>query len=428
MRERMTETDLAIVGAGSAGAALAGRAARAGMRVVVLERRSLEEAGARWVNGVARWMFDAAGVAPPGDDERVGREGAFHLVAGRAAAARIVVRDHDVVAVDMRRLVARLQRDAREAGADLRGGVTVHGLENAVLRTGAGDIRARYYVDASGLTGARILEQPLVPPADICAAAQEMRRVNDVRAARAWFERHEVAPGDGLCFAAVAGGYSILNVRLDGDAVSILTGSIPALGHPSGARLLADFAAEQPWVGETMFGGARTLPLRRPYDALASGRVALLGDAACQVFSAHGSGVGIGLIAARILADALASGAGPDRYAVSFHRQWGGLLAGYDIFRRFSQTMDAGDLALLMRAGLLDEEGARAGLSQRLPALTRSLLVGRMVGAARAPVAATRFLGTLARMGAAEALFASYPAARPRRRAWSRMIARVIGE
>lgn len=209
--------------------------------------------------------------------------------------------------------------------------------------------------------------------------------------------------------------------------MSILTGSIPALGHPSGARILAEFVAEQPWIGETLFGGSRTLPLRRPYDAIAGGQVALLGDAACQVFSAHGSGVGIGLIAARMLGDALARGAGVERYAVTFHRRWGGLLAGYDIFRRFSQTMDASNLALLMRAGLLDEEGVRAGLSQRLPALTPSLLVGRLAGAARAPAAASRFLRTLARMGAAEALFRVCPEAPPARAAWSRIVGQVIG-
>jgi len=424
----VTNVDLAIVGAGSAGAALALHAARAGMRVVVLERRALDDAGARWVNGVARWMFDEAGIAAPQGDERVGDERAFHLVAGRDAAARVVVRDHDVEGVDMRRLVARLHADALGAGAELRGDVNVQGLENGVLRTGAGDVRARYYVDASGLAGPRLLRQPRVPAVDICAAAQEMRRVRDLPAARAWFERHEVAPGDALCFTAVAGGYSILNVRLDGDELSILTGSIPALGYPSGARILADFAAEQPWVGATIFGGARTLPLRRPYDALAGGCVALLGDAACQVFSAHGSGVGIGLIAARMLADALASGAGPDRYAVRFHRRWGGLLAGYDVFRRFSQTLTARDVAHLIRAGLLDEEGARAGLSQRLPPLTRSLVMGRLVGAARAPAAAVRFAGVLARMAAVQGLFAGYPGWVPGRGTWERAVARATGE
>ena len=354
--------DLAIVGAGSAGAALAGHAARAGMRVVVLDRRPLDDAGARWVNGVARWMFDEAGIAPPQGDERVGDERAFHLVAGRDCAARVVVRDHDVEGVDMRRLVARLQADARGAGAELRGDVNVHGLESSVLRTGAGDVRARYYVDASGLAGPRLLRQPRVPAVNICAAAQEMRRVRDLPAARAWFERHEVAPGDALCFTAVAGGYSILNVRLDGDEVSILTGSIPALGYPSGARILADFAAEQPWVGDTIFGGARTLPLRRPYDALAGGCVALLGDAACQVFSAHGSGVGIGLIAARMLADTLASGAGPDSVRGALPAPVGRAARG---LRRLPPVLADDDGA---RRRALDSRGlARRGRGARRP-------------------------------------------------------------
>jgi flavin-dependent dehydrogenase len=420
--------DLAIVGAGSAGAALAAHTARAGMKVVLLDRRSLDDAGARWVNGVARWMFDEAGVARPGPGERVGHEQAMHLAAGRDAAARVVIRHHDVENVDMRQLVARLQRDATEAGAELRGGVHVHGLEGDALRTSAGEIRAKTFVDASGLAGPRLLDQPRVAATDVCAAAHEMRRVRDVAGARAWFQRHEVRPGDALCFTGIAGGYSVLNVRVDDDLVSILTGSLPALGFPSGARILADFAAEQPWVGETVFGGSRSIPLRRPYDVLASDRVALLGDAACQVFTAHGSGVGIGLVAAKMLADALVQGRGPRDYAVAFHRRWGGLLTAYDVFRRFSQTMSAGDIARLMRAGLLDEEGARAGMSQRLPELTRTMLMGRVRGAVRAPAMARRFLGVLARMGVTQVLSAQYPSSRPARRVWSRAVSRVTGD
>ena len=64
------------------------------------------------------------------------------------------------------------------------------------------------------------------------------------------------------------------------------------------------------------FGGQRAIPLGRPHDTLASDRVALVGDAARQVFSAHGSGIGAGMVAARMLVDAIVRGAGPAEYAV----------------------------------------------------------------------------------------------------------------
>src|SRR5690606_38217140 len=144
-----------------------------------------------------------------------------------------------------------------------------------------------------------------------------------------FFERHDTPLGHVLCFSGVAGGYSIVNLRCDGRTVGLLTGSIPGEGHPSGRALLDAFAADNPWVGEVVQGGARALPLSRPDDLLARGSVALVGDAARQVFSAHGSGIGIGLVAARLLADTLAQGRTPRDYAVAFQRRWGGLLAGF---------------------------------------------------------------------------------------------------
>jgi len=360
--------DLAVVGAGTAGAALAVHAARAGMRVVCVERRPLGEAGARWVNGVPRWMFEEAGVDEPRGDERLGYGHPFHLVAG-SGPDRVVVREHDVLDVDMRLLVARLQHDAIEAGADLRGGVTVRGLEAGALATSAGPLRARWFVDASGLAGARLLDQPRLHPTDVCTAAQQVRVVRDPAGARAFLDRHGVEPRATLCFTSIAGGYSIVNVRVDGDHVSLLTGSIPALGNPSGARLLASFVEDNRWIGDVVFGGARAIPLRRP-SVLARGDVALLGDAGSQVFSAHGSGIGVGLVAARQLADALTRGAGPHGYARAFRRRWGMLLASYDLFRRLSQRLSARQVSWMMRAGVLNETSVRTALEQRLPTAT----------------------------------------------------------
>jgi flavin-dependent dehydrogenase len=357
--------DLAIVGAGTAGAALALHAARAGMRVVCVDRRPLDGAGARWVNGVPRWMFDEAGLDQPQGQECVGQGHPFHLVAGRGPT-RVVVRKHDVLDVDMRLLVARLQHGARDAGADLRGDVTVHGLEGATLSTSAGALQARFFVDASGLAGARLLGQDRTPASDLCTAAQEVRVLRDPAGARAFLHQQGVEEGDTLCFTSIAGGFSIVNVRVEGDRVSLLTGSIPVGDHPSGSRLLASFVAEQPWIGEVIFGGARAIPLRLPRQ-LARGPVALLGDAGSQVFSAHGSGIGVGLVAARQLADALSRGEGPEGYARAFQRRFGLLLRTYDVLRRFSQRIGAREVGWMMRTGLMNEKSVRMALEQRLP-------------------------------------------------------------
>ncbi len=404
------KADVAIVGAGTAGAALALLLAKRGCRVVCVERKPLDEAGARWVNGVPAWMFDEAGIQRPEGQELRGASHAFHLVAGWGPT-RVTVHDHDVMDVDMRALVARLQTAAQGLGTQFLAPARVTRLDGTRLETTAGPVEAEYVVDASGLAGARLLGAPRLGKRDVCVAAQEVRRVTDPAAADAFFARHSVLPGDTLCFSSVAGGYSIVNVRLDPDGVSLLTGSIPGEGQPSGRALLEQFVSEQSWIGETIFGGARAIPLGRAWPELSRGRVAVLGDAALQVFSAHGSGIGAGLVAARLLAEAiLREGEDLFSYSVAWHRRYGRNLAVYDVFRRFSQSLTSHEVERLMHAGLIDESTARAALVQRLPKLRASEAVTR----ARALIREGNLALRIGRAAARAALVAGHQATYPR--------------
>lgn len=400
--------DVIIVGTGTAGAAAALACAKRGLSVLAVDRRPLDLAGARWVNGVASWMFGEAEVALPEGDELVGGGHSFHMVAGWGPR-RVVMRDHGVLEVDMRKLVARLQREAEAAGARFLGEVSVTAFDGKQLETSSGPLRGKYFVDASGLSGAGLLHQPAVGRHDLCAAAQEVRHVKDLEAARDFFASHGTPEGDTLCFTGIAGGYSIINLRLEGETIGLLTGSIPAEGHPSGRELLDRFVEDHAFIGERIFGGSRAIPLRRPYERLGRDNVALLGDAACQVFSAHGSGIGIGLIAARMLAEALSDGRGPHGYAVAFHRRYGALLATYELFRRLSQTLAVEDIEAMMEAGLMDEGTIGAGLGQRLPKVTPELALSKLKASAKAPRLALRLGAALGRASLAGALYSQCP-------------------
>lgn len=421
------EVDVAIVGAGTAGAGVAWQCAKRGMRVLCVDARPLEGAGARWVNGVAVRQFDLAGVPRPVAPELRGIGRAFHLLAGWGPT-RLCFDASAIAEVDMRHLVARLQTLAREAGAELRGETRASAVTGSVLHLGSERVRAACIVDASGLAGARLAPTPRVRRRHICAAGQAVHALTDVAAARAFFEGHGVAEGETLCFTGIAGGYSIVNLRYEGDHLAILTGSIPGDGHPSGRALLDRFVAEHPWVGRRQFGGARAIPIRRPFDRLAYGRLVVLGDAACQVFSAHGSGIGIGLIAGRLLAEALADGSGPNGYARRFQTEYGGLLAAYDVLRRHSQTLTVHDLEALVDAGLVDAAGSRAAIDQRWPTLDLASLPARLAGLARAPAQAASFAPVLARMAAVAGLYRAYPSHPLGRHAWSAAVARVVGD
>ncbi len=419
------QVDVAIAGAGSAGAAAAAFCAQAGLRVVCVDRQPLDRAGARWVNGVPAWCFRRAGLAlPRGDEARPGRP--VHVVAGYGPT-RVVVDRHDVLEVDMRQLVARLHGAARDFGASLIGEVRVRGAEQGLLRTDRGDIAAHWIVDASGFRGARLLDPPAVDDHDVCVAAQQIRRIADVARARAFFAAHRTPYGHALCFTGVAGGFSVLQVRCDRDRMGILAGTIPAAGHPGGPALIEEFVAEQPWIGEVVFGGARAIPLRRPFDRIATANLAALGDAACQVFPAHGSGVGFGLIAARLLAEALAEYRGPLAYAVDWQREYGGMLAAYDLFRRLSQDLTPGELERLM-GRLTTPDIARAAIDNQLPVIRPRNLPGLAIRAIRAPALALRFSQVAATMMLVRALYSRFPRDPKRLPAWSRRVARLFGD
>jgi menaquinone-9 beta-reductase len=440
--------DVAVVGAGATGAACAAFLAEAGFSVVCLERRALADAGARWVNGVPRAAFAAAGVAQPQAPEYLGGPSPFHLIVasralGGAARARerapgtsapaLTIRDHDVIHVDMRHLVARMQARAREAGVQLREHTAALGWDGEALATSAGPVHARWVVDASGLTGARLLGQPVVPPTELCAAAQAVFEIADRAGAAAFLDAASALPGEAVGVVGVAGGYSVLNIYVDHElaTVSVLTGSIPALGYPSGKAILDRFVAEHAWVGARQFGGAAAIPLRRPYDRIADERVALLGDAACQVFPAHGSGVGAGLMAARMLADTLSAGRPLREYEIAWQRRHGALLASFDALRRWTQSLDGDAVVRLFASGLAEPELMKAGLNQERPRLSPRALAQMAPTLARALRHDARFVGGLAAAGLrsrlVHALYAAYPRELAYLPSWSRAVDGLLG-
>ncbi|MBT3223566.1 MAG: hypothetical protein HN348_31225, partial [Proteobacteria bacterium] len=236
--------DVAVVGLGSAGAAAAALCAKRGLRVVALDSRPIDKAGACWTNGVPYWVFDTVGIARPVFPERHPGTGRFRMIAGWGPVGMHV---QGMTECDMPLLTQRLRHLAAKDGAKLMDRVRVLGLDGDVLRTSAGAIVAQCYVDASGLTGVKLLNQPRVPRTELCVAAQEVRELADYDLALEFLHQHGGTEGEALCFSGVEGGYSIVMVRIGHGQVGILTGSVPALGHLSGRLMLNRFVRQQPW-------------------------------------------------------------------------------------------------------------------------------------------------------------------------------------
>ncbi|MBK9034787.1 MAG: FAD-binding protein [Myxococcales bacterium] len=413
-----SSVDLIVVGAGTAGAATAAFAAERGLRVVCLDRRPLTGAGARWVNGVTRAALREAGIVP---DEGLAEPPRFHLV---SAHRRVTVPRHDIVDLDMRALVAQLQARAQAAGATLIGDVAVRGRDGVTVLTDAGPVRGRWIVDASGLAGAGLIANAAVAAEHLCVAAQGVYEVRDRAGAAAYFAARDIPLGEICARVGIAGGFSLLNVRVHpgGDTVGVLTGSIPALGHPGGKALRDEFVRAQPWIGPMIYGGGGAIPLRRPREELTDGKVILVGDTACQVFAAHGSGIGAGILAGKLVAETLAAGGTPFDYEVAWHRRWGGMFAAYDAVRRWNQHQTPDELDAVIARGVFDAELARAGLDQDLPRLSPRALATKLPAALR-----ERGVIELAtRTAAALALGRLFPRRGPARRAWSAAMQRLL--
>lgn len=459
---RDSRVDVVVVGAGPAGAHAAARMARAGLEVMLVDRNPRGGAGAQWLNGVTLWQFEAARCALPTGPELFAGEQPFTMLSPDGSA-RLHVESSPVLELDMRHLGERLAGEVSDAATGtLAWGQRAGALE--VDRSGravaldledleGGEkhrVSASLFVDATGLAAVLRKQHPLlselcpVPPAEhLCRASQELRDVDDPEGAQAFLAERGGRPEEALSYVGVAGGYSLLRAAIseDLDHVSLLTGSAAVDGQPSGRKILDTFVAEQPWIGDVRFGGSRTIPLRRPYAHLVAPGLALLGDAASQVYSAHGSGIGIGLIAASLLADAAIeahrSGQDPGSlealwpYPRRFHREYGGVLGASDLFRRFSQELTAAETTSLIREGLLNRSMVLDGLLQKPPKVQPRELPAQLRGMARVPRIARRLVPVLAKMPVIYAVARAYPSrpgldSRALAR-WDRAMARLVG-
>lgn len=446
--------DVVVVGAGSAGANAAAQLARRGRSVLLLERRPLARAGADWSNGIVKWQFDLAGVAMPSGDERTGEGRQRVQLRTPDDEPAVVIHDNPLLGVDMGRFTARLRADAVAAGVEIVdevGAVRVvesEGRVVAIETAGEGDRRLRaeaaLFVDASGWRGALRRQSsvlrpwcPPVRPDERCSASEARFAVADTDAARRQYEAWGAAPGDAVNVLGSAGGFSTRAITLSPDAseVRVLVGCLADGRFPMAPRMLDAVRADHKWIGEPLHVGTGIIPLRRPFSRFTAPGLALVGDAASQVFPAHGSGVGVGLVAGSTLAEAVGDADDPGaeavlwRYQVEFQRRMGADLAFYDGFRRHTSRIGTDGVRTLLRSGLLDAGLARDGLAQRRGAPSASALVQLAGGSIRAPRVALRLAVAVARSTAAAELARRYPPAPDldALQAWDHRIARLLG-
>lgn len=425
--------DVLVIGAGTAGAAAAAHLAEAGREVVLADRQPAEAAGACWVNAIPGWLFDEAAIPRPQPPE-LERDGTAHrsvLADGHGRFCDVVDPDPGLH-VHMAPLTRRLQRRAFDSGATFLQGrvtgvtLTAGRLDSVILATDDHQttLRPRLAIDASGAAATLRRRVPTLAdgcptplPTDMCLAAQYQHRITDPAGARAFLDTNRFAPEDNFTRTGIVGGYSILMLTVNEELteVGVLSGSIPADGVPSGRAIVDRFVAETPWVGERLTGGQAPIPLGQPHTHLTAPGVALVGNAANHVYALHGSGVGMGLVAARHLAEAAMVSDDPGDphalhgYAHGFLTTYGGRLAASDLFRRYSQTLDADEIAELLGSHIVGGPMLASGLTQRPFKGDLQSLVTILSGTLRHPWLALQVAPVALRMVTLQAAFADYP-------------------
>lgn len=431
--------DVVVVGAGPTGAHAAACMARAGLEVALVDRKPKGAAGAQWLNGVAFWMLDTAGVTRPASIQGC-ESGQIFSMEAPGASRRIRITDNPVCDLDMRELGLQLANEFENAGSahaywefDVADVHSSDGrIESVVIRSRSDRsllrLKARLFVDASGMSAVirqscDWLDEKCVNarPENICVAAQAVYEIDDIKGARSFLGRHRIESGEALGMLGFEGGFSLLRpeVDLNHRTVSILTGSIAKKEYRTGKQILEEFVASEPWIGNRLFGGSRAIPLRRPYAHLVAPGVALLGDSASQIYSTHGSGIGIGLLAARLLADVVgtAYARGDDigtleslwDYPKKFHRKYGGLLGASDAMRRFSQSLTPSETRSLFDEGVMTVGLARSALGQFTPSVVPGETLEQLRGLMNTLPLAARMLKVLGRFPAIYALASRYP-------------------
>lgn len=363
MREKARSIDVAVIGAGTGGCSAAIAAARAGLRVLIIEREAAADVGRKVCgNAVGLDAFDEAlsYVTPPTGPEIAASVEGGTLFFG-ATGTGIPVQTSGVV-VNRLLFGQRLLADALSAGAELLDRCSCVGWADRKAVTvrvkpddgGEGDIAARVVVDASGYRS--VLTRSGGPLTDDAMSRSEAatgyREILSLR------EPIDEATG-GCAVLSLPGarhGYAwvfpmggrLANVGI-GAALDCIEGSLKDTYDA--------FLGSRPELegAEVVSSGAGMLPFRRPLAALVGDGFMSVGDAGCQASPLHGGGIIpsilAGVMAGEQAATAIGTGAtdavGLWDYGLRFMRTVGHRHAAHEVLRDLVYSLSADDQVFL---------------------------------------------------------------------------------
>jgi menaquinone-9 beta-reductase len=412
---RKKKFDVVIIGGGIAGCHLAQLLVQHNFSVVLVDHKPIDKAGPHWINAVPLWMFDEAGLSRPKEKEIFDLNERF-IIRAPDKKTRLFIEKLGVADVHMKLLGGRLKKAFQNfsSGNHFIQAHIVQGIYDKAQRLIEVEgelqdkqrirISAKLFVDASGFKA--ILRRthpqskdiwPNVLRKDLCTAAQMTLEIKDREGAMTYLEKNLINPGDILSDVGFMGGYSLFRAQIDKDIshISLLCGVRGLPQYEAAHLVIKKFLSNNPWIGAFIIDGRGVIPIVSCYKKLASFGLALLGDAACQVYAAHGSGIGMGLIAAKMLATAICTARDKNidigslealkKYQSDFHQKYYGRLYFSEHFRRFSETLEQEKIADLITSGLFSSELVRQTLLQKEASMSLAIMKSLIQSALKSP-------------------------------------------
>jgi flavin-dependent dehydrogenase len=381
----MNKFDCIITGAGTAGCILAKKLAEAGLRVLIIDKKSRNKIGHTWEVSIEKDVFARVGLKLPESRYRIENPAKSRFYSDKKEEYIEIDSVHEnVFNIYHKTLNQSFLKDAVKAGAEFRAGYTASDLKYSSGETVTGvtgrrkglfgrpkfSLNSKVAVCASGIdavlrkrTPENFMIKHRLRMQDFAYAWMALHEMKDSHISRLQ-ETLDIIPGMSYSRLGKFHGYQTMHLRKNSTICFIFSSAVTESKEHAAEILYRDFLEKNPVFGRFIYGGGRPIPIRRSIDTMAGNGFICIGDSACQVIPTMGSGVASSMhasdIAAHSIIDAFNNNDFSRKRLWSYNHKYqvkrGAVLASYDIIRRFLQSLSTKDIDSIFKSGLMKND------------------------------------------------------------------------